>query len=431
MTLVGLDIDATRARAVSGPLAQVPLPLRLAEPHAELPLALSLEGRHVALGGAALTLCRRLPDAACMDFLPYLASDRQWRCGRHRLDAARAMAVVFEHLARVVGQVGAVAAALPAYLNAEQAATLARLADKARWRLAATAPTPLAAAMGGHEYLPWSGQALVLDVDGYALTWSALLLTDDSARLLASRPCKALGRAAWLTRLLDGVAGRCIRLSRRDPRESAEAEQYLYEQLLHMVEAPAGSPVGDLVIQSAQWYQRLSFSPADLVAFCAPMVAKALAEMNALLATTAGQGPVGAVLLTAAAASLPGLTAALHAALHRPEPAPATDEEDFGEGLLPEGPAVAGSVHVLPADAVARGAHELATRVHRRQLRPGRMDAVPLPPTRGTTPPKLHSGGVARPSRKRIPFPADGATGTGPAAASAPPPRRRTRPPTD
>src|SRR5271165_7112632 len=100
MTLVGLDIDATRARAVSGPAARAPMPLRLAEPHAALPLALSLQGRQATVGGAALALCRRLPDCACLDFLPHLGSPRVWRYRRHCLDAARALGLVLDHLGR-------------------------------------------------------------------------------------------------------------------------------------------------------------------------------------------------------------------------------------------------------------------------------------------------------------------------------------------
>ena len=95
----------------------------------------------------------------------------------------------------------------------------------------------------------------------------------------------ALGRGAWLGRLLDGVADRCVRHSRRDPRESAEAEQLLYEQLVHLIETPpgAGQPA-ELVLQSSQWYQRLTFAASDFEAYCAPLIRQAVAQMKALLA---------------------------------------------------------------------------------------------------------------------------------------------------
>jgi hypothetical protein len=428
MTLVGLDVDATRARAVSGPAAQAPQVLRLAEPHGELVLALDLQGRQPVLGRAALGVCRRLPDCACVDFLPHLGGPRQWRAGRHRLDAERALALVLDHLARGLGKVQTIAAAVPAYLSTDQVAALARLADKAHCRLSATAPTPLAAALGAHEYLPWSGQVLVLDVDGHALTWSALMVADDSARLLASQSWRHLGRGAWLSRLLDGVADRCVRLSRRDPRESAEAEQYLYDQLLPLVEGPPGKHPTELVLQSAQWYQRFSIAPGDFAAFCAPLAYQVVVEMKALLALTGVQGPLGAVLLAAPAAGLPGLTAALQAVLCQPAGEAAGDAEDLGAGLLPDEPLAVGGVHVLPADAVARGAHELAACVQRGQLRAGVRGAVPLPVVRRTIPPRLHAPDDSR--RTRLPFRGDGVPGDSSASAAAPlpAPRRRPRP---
>ncbi len=35
----------------------------------------------------------------------------------------------------------------------------------------------------------------------------------------------------WKNKLLDAVSDRCVRMCRRDQRDSAEAEQALYEQL--------------------------------------------------------------------------------------------------------------------------------------------------------------------------------------------------------
>jgi hypothetical protein len=222
-----------------------------------------------------------------------------------------------------------------------------------------------------------------------------------------------------------------VRLSRRDPRESAEAEQYLYDQLVQVIEAPPSHHPTELVLQSAQWYQRFSLAASDFARFCAVLVEQALAEMKSLLGLTAAQGSVGAVLLTAPAAGLPGLVATLQGLLNRPPEQVAASEEDFGEGLLPEElPAPAG-VHVLPADAVARGAHELASHCQRGELRSGVLDAVPLPPARRMVPPKLHAGDTTLRGRTRIPFPlGEGLPGVDPSTAAAPLPalRRRTRP---
>ena len=58
MSLVGMDLNASRARAVAGPSTQKLALLRLDGEHIELPLALSLEGRVPAVGHAGVALTR-------------------------------------------------------------------------------------------------------------------------------------------------------------------------------------------------------------------------------------------------------------------------------------------------------------------------------------------------------------------------------------
>ena len=92
MTLIGLDLNATRVRAIQGEQSgsgpHAPLGLPLEGNHRELPLAVSLEERQPRVGRAGAALCRRSPHLACLNFLPYLGDDRRWDSGRHRLDAA-------------------------------------------------------------------------------------------------------------------------------------------------------------------------------------------------------------------------------------------------------------------------------------------------------------------------------------------------------
>jgi hypothetical protein len=413
MTLVGLDLDATRARAVHGPAAPAAAVLRLGEPRGELPLAVSLEGRQPQVGAAALALCRRLPDCACLDFLAHVGGPRVWTAGRHCLDAERALALAFDQLARGFGKASGVMAALPAYLQPEQVELVARLAGKARWHLLGTVPAPLAAVRAAHERLPWSGLALVLDVDGHALTWSAVAVSDDSARLVASQPVTGLARGAWLGRLLGGVAHRCVRQCRRDPCESSEAEQNLYDQLVGVLEAPAGEQAVTLVLQAGAWYQRLNFQTTELTAMCQPLVRQALAALQGLLQSLVGQGNVGAVILTRAAGQLPGLAAALESVQEQPAPAPpaAAPDDDFGEGLLQDETATCGQVHVLGPDAVARAAHEMAVRVHRGDLPAGPLEAVPLPAAPGADPAAPRTHDTELPSL-RLRLPPRGPTGT-------------------
>lgn len=384
MTLIGLDLNATRARAIEGEQPgggpHVPRGLPLEGNERELPLAVSLEERQPRVGRAGAALCRRSPHLACLDFLPYLGDGDTWDAGRHRLDAAGALALVCDHLQRRLGRAEGLTVALPAYFRPAQAALLADVAHRARWRLLGSVPSPLAVALAAHEHLPWAGQAVVLDLDGYALTWSAVAVRDDVLRVLHTHAVPHLARGIWLCRLLDCAALRCVRLSRRDPRESAEAEQSLFDQLALLLDTHMGGEPAEMVLQTPHWYQHLKFPPAELSAFCAPLLQRAVAEMQHFLAALAALGPVGAVLLTGSAARLPGLAAALDELILRPESEPAADEEDrdFGEDLIEE-TILSARVHILDDDAVARAAFDLARRQHRGELPRGHLDAVPLP----------------------------------------------------
>jgi hypothetical protein len=385
MPLIGLDLNATRARAIqgenlgSGPHVLLGLPLEGNE--RELPLAVSLEERQPRVGRAGAGLCRRSPHLACMDFLPYLGEDRLWTGGRHRLDAATALALVCDHLQRRIGgRAEGVTVALPPYFQEAQAALLADVAARARWRLLGSVPSPVAVALAAHEHLPWSGQAVVIDLDGYALTLSAVAVREDRVRVLHVHPATRLGRNVWLSRLLDGAALRCIRLSRRDPREVAETEQALFDQLAAVLDSQAREEPVQLVLQTPHWYQHLKFSLDELSALCAPLVQRTLAELHQFRAEVAELGPVGAVLMTGPAARLPGLAAAVEEQIYKPEAEPAIEEEsdDFGESLI-ESDMLAARVHVLDEDAVARAAFDLALRQHRGELPRGHVDCVSIP----------------------------------------------------
>src|SRR5262249_50934045 len=107
---------------------------------------------------------------------------------------------------------------------------------------------------------------------------------------------------------------------------------------------------------------------------------QAVAELHAFMTAAAAYGTVATVLLTAGAGCLPGLATALEDCLRlpaAPPPVPA-HSDDFGEDLLPDEGSAAASVHVLDVEAIARGAHELATRQQRGDLPRGPLDDVPL-----------------------------------------------------
>jgi hypothetical protein len=391
MTLIGVDLNSTRVRAVHGPSPGQPVPLAMEDGQAELPLALSLEGRSPEAGRVAAAISRKLPHLVCLDFLPHLGGERTWCAGRHNLDATRAFSIVCETAAPRFAKTRGLAVTLPVYLDDRQRAVLDQVVAKARWRVLATVAAPVAAALAAGDHLPRNGLALVGDVDGHAFTWSAIALRNDRATLLESTSLPGLGRAAWLRRLLDGVSLRCVRATRRDPRESPDAEQGLYEQLAHRLSVLPESSRAELVIQTKQWFQNLLLEPDELRAWCAPLASQTAAAMQDVRTLAGEHGPMAAVLLTATAGRLPGLSGVLEDQFRPPVVLrPAAPVTDFGEGLLDEDDSGT-RLHVLDPDALARAAHELAARAQRGEIASGHYEEVVLPA--GTS---ADDGGPAR-----------------------------------
>jgi hypothetical protein len=81
MNLVGLDMNATQVRAVSGPTDMSPVPLPFGGNCLALPLAVSLQGRYPEVGRAGAALIRENPHLVCLDFLALLGNDRTWAAG--------------------------------------------------------------------------------------------------------------------------------------------------------------------------------------------------------------------------------------------------------------------------------------------------------------------------------------------------------------
>ncbi len=377
--LIGLDLNAGRARAVVAAPGHVTELLPLSG-EAELPLAVSLEGRAPEVGGAGLALARRAPHLACLNFLPSVGEPRTWAAGRHRVDAAQAAALAFDRLRPSCGHAQTIGLAVPAYLSREQVELLVRLAERCRLRVGGWVAAPLAVTLSAYAEQPWAGPALVLDIDEHALTCAAVAVEFGQARVLDALALPHLGLRMWKARLLDAAADRCIRQCRRDPRDSAPAEQMIYDQLDAALDAGRRGQLAELIVHMPLWGQNLLFRPDELTAACAPLLRQALAQARALRDSfPAGLAPT--LLVTDAAGRLPGLVAALEEASAPAPPAERPpDSEDFGEGLLdhdaPERPAVS----VLSPDAAARAACDLAGRWQRGELARGPVEVAPLPP---------------------------------------------------
>jgi hypothetical protein len=383
MTLFGLDLNAGRARAVAGPAGDYALPVPLEPPHAELPLALSLERGRPEVGGAGLRLCRRAPHLARTGFLVAPPGDGSRPISSDQIDNDTALSLVLRQLARSCKALGKGVLAVPAYLDTVRVGWLFDRAEHAGLHLLGCVAAPLALALAAHAEQAWANTALVLDVDEHALTLSTVALREGQVHLRASRSLPRLGLRAWRERLLNAIADRCILQSRRDPRDCPQAEQALFDQLDDVLEACRQARTVTAHSQAASWYQRVVLQPEDVCAAVAGLTRLALAQAAECLAVISESGPPGAVVVSASAARLPGLIVGLEELLSAGGGAARSNapaSEDFGEGLLDEEePERPPPLLVLGPDAAGRAAHGLAACFARDELPPGYLDvSAPL-----------------------------------------------------
>lgn len=383
--LVGLDLTASRARAVAAAAGRTRT-LPLDEPADELAMFVSLERRHPEVGKVGVAACRKLPHLVCSNFLPHLGQPKEWR-GRSALTPESALAAAFEKLRpAVTAESDALGLVLPAYLTPAQVKAVAQAAGKARLPLRGSAAAPVAIAAhraaavlaakappavagdsapdGGRP--DWvvpirsqpggPGAVLVIDADEHALSASAVQVTPAEVHLLASAYRPRASAKAWKDRLVDSLSDRCVRLCRRDPRDSADAEQALFEQLDPALErARHGQPV-TITVRAAHWYQDLHLQPTDFEGYCAGLAKQAVDGVKEVLASANLPLPPRVVWLTYAAARLPGLAAAVYQ--HSPEQS---------------------AVAMLPPTAGAEAAAALVARWLAGGLTRGHLDvAIPL-----------------------------------------------------
>jgi hypothetical protein len=309
---LGLDLNAGRARAVAGPPSgAAPHVVPLDSNSADLPLLISLENRTPVLGSAAYEFVRLLPHAVCRDFLSAVGQAREWRTPQCRLNAAGAVALVAAHMKGVVPAGHAVVLVVPPYLSDQQVALITDAFVRAGISIVGSAAMPLALAATCDAGF---GTALVLDADEHALTWSVLAADGPNARLLAHHAVPGASVRAWHDRLIDAVSDRCVRVCRRDPRDSAAAEQSLFEQIDSALSARHPHWPVTLQIRTSQWFQELSVTLDDFESFAAPLARIAVDAMRQVAVEAHATAPVMArpdlLWITADAARLPGLSAA-------------------------------------------------------------------------------------------------------------------------
>jgi hypothetical protein len=309
----------------------------------------SLQGRYPEVGRAGAALIRENPHLVCLDFLALLGNDRTWAAGRHRLDAAKALTLVWEHIRPVLATAKAVTLALPAYLTPAQADQVQQLAHKVKVPVLGSTTAPLALALAGYHQQRWSGFALVVDADDHALSWTILKTTPDQMQVVATKAEPRLPLLFWKKKLLDSIADLCIHHSRRDPRDSGAAEQLLFDQLDDVFAAEQQDRMVEVIIRSPNWCQNLILQPQQIRRFCALLVDQAREEIERSLEEASVRN-LCALVITQAAGRLPGLVTALQEAMDKKT-----------------------TTLQLPADAAAQMAWALAARFTRDKLPGGHL----------------------------------------------------------
>ncbi len=376
---VGIDLTASRvlAEAIGGKSRAI----ILNEPDAELALFISGDRRTPEIGRAGFALCRKMPHVVCSNFLPAIGQSREWKIGRHTLIAEAALNLVFEKIrGPIANESDAVALALPVYLGPSQVTRVGITAGRAKLPLKGTAVGALAIAadraatlLAGKPATPEAGAAdwvvplrpasggpgavVVIDADEFAVSAVLVSVEGEVVRVVGSAVWPRLAVKVWKDKLLDAISDRCVRLCRRDPRDSAEAEQALFEQLDEALDrARAGQRIG-LTVRTAHWFQDVVQQPEEFESHCAALTRLAGDSVRDFVNGIGLAEPPRAVWLTDAASRLPGFVRAVHA-------------------NTPEGTAV----EILPPNAIALAAAALVPRWLAGDLPRAHLDSmIPLP----------------------------------------------------
>jgi hypothetical protein len=374
--VVGIDLTASRIRAVSVGDGKVRV-LNLDEPAEELVLAITGERRTPDVGRAGAALRRTAPHAVCVGFLPAVGQPREFPVGRYSVTADAAVELAFTKAAGpIAAETEAAGLLVPSYLTVPQVTKLAALAARAKVPLKGTAVAALAVAahrsasvLTGRPIAPEGnviplrpsaagpGAAVVIDADEFALSVTVVQVERAAAKVVAAAHWPKGGLRAWMDRLVDAVSDRCVRLCRRDPRDSAEAEQALYDQLDGVLDQFRTAGAAVLSARIGHWFQDLTEPTEDFEQHTAGLARWTAETVREFLGSAGLPAPPRVVWLTHAAGRLPGLGRAVH--LHTPE---------------------ATAVEVLPAGAVAHAAAALVPRWAAGELPRTHLDGtIPLP----------------------------------------------------
>jgi hypothetical protein len=391
MTVLSMDLNAGRARAVSGPVGDFAFTVPLQPPHDDLPLVLNLEGKTPTVGISGVRICRELPHAVYQNFLPNLGEIHEDPVARpmqhHSVNGEQALHKVFEYLRPITSRYEGLVLSMPPYLGSHQIFLIKQIIQEHRLPLLSTAINPLAIALAAFAEHNWKGNAIVLDVDEHALWLAWLREEKDKVHLVKGIAYPHLGLARWKKKLLNTLADLCIQDSRKDPRHYPCMEQSLYLQLDSVMEDCASNRMSNVAFQKANWYHHLVLEPDQIAGFFTSFVRPVLADISALLERHIPQGEPKAILVSAQGSVLPGLVDRVEEYLEvlncrqKPQKLSVVEEEDFGENLLDGGEFDdTPKLIQLSPDAAPRGAHLLAELWDRGEIADEHLDRLaPLP----------------------------------------------------
>ncbi|MCE9564490.1 MAG: hypothetical protein K8U57_20825 [Planctomycetes bacterium] len=372
---VGVDLTSTRARAVGIATGKL-RPLMLEEPNEELPLFVALDRRTADIGRVGYSLCRKMPHAVCSNFLPALTQPREWRAGRHVITPEAALDLLLNKLrGPIAAESEAVVLALPAYLGPAQVTKLVSAASRAKLPLKGTVVGALAlvadraaSILNGKPANPEAaspdvvplrptstgpGVVAVIDADEFAVSAVVMSVERDRVKVLASTCWPRFAIKLWKDKLVDAVSDRCVRLCRRDPRDSADAEQALFEQLDDALDRTRAGQRVNLTLRTAHWFQDVIQQPEDFDSHCASLAHGAAESLRDFFNESGLPIHPRAVWLTHEAGRLPSFARNIH--------------QNTPEGT---------SVEVLPPNAVAQAAANLAPRWLAAELPRAHLDAM-------------------------------------------------------
>ncbi len=390
MSFLSLDIDASRVRAVVGLPDDFPCALPLEPPDKELSMVLNLEGTEASVGRAARLVCRERSQYAHTNFL-HQVPEAVPVARLHRAetflapDPCASVRRVLRRVLAVSPYPSGVTYCVPPYLSKRQLEVFIHLSVESGLPVAGIIASPLANVLSAYAEHPWTGSAILLDLDEH-MFWLSLLKTEEgNAEILDTFGYEHLGLRHWHQKVLDGLADHCIQHTRRDPRDCPAAEQALYMQLQPIMEQCVYGHVANVTFRTRDQFHHFVLLPEHTLGFCKSLTQEIVSEVSNALRHLRSEGHTSPVLLVSHQGSLlPGVVGNLEHYQQR----------NTGQEL--NSLSAVASIILLPPDAGCRGAFSLAPQFLAEELPSWFVQSqapLPIPQAIERGPARLHFRG--------------------------------------